>query len=82
MLESFLGPTLQGMPKAMIIPFGRWAEAAVLYVAERGFVDPVRVLQGLPHPSGANGHRPALFAQNAASMRGRQLNCWFRLGKT
>jgi hypothetical protein len=81
MLESFLGPTLQGMPKAMIIPFGRWAEAAVLYVAERGFVDPVRVLQGLPHPSGANGHRPALFAQNAASMR-RQLNCWFRLGKT
>ena len=77
MLESLLGPTLQGMPKAVIIPFGRWAEAAVLYLAERGFVDPARVLKGLPHPSGANAHRPALFAQNAASMR-RQLSRWFR----
>jgi len=82
MLESLLGPTLQRMPKAMIIPFGRWAEAAVLYVAERGFVDPARVLKGLPHPSGANAHRPALFAQNAASMR-RQLSRWFRqIGET
>jgi hypothetical protein len=62
MLESLLGPTLQRMPKAMIIPFGKWAEAAVLYVAERGFVDPARVLKGLPHPSGANVGRPALFA--------------------
>ena len=81
MLESLLGPTLKGMPKALIIPFGRWAESAALYVAERGFVDPARVLKGLPHPSGANAHRPALFAQNAASMRS-QLRRWFRLGKT
>ncbi len=82
MLESLLGPTLQNMPKAMIIPFGKWAEAAVLYVAERGFVDPARVLKGLPHPSGANAHRPALFAQKAASMR-RQLSRWFRqIGET
>jgi|HubBroStandDraft_4_1064222.scaffolds.fasta_scaffold00015_90 hypothetical protein len=82
MLESLLGPTLQAMPKAMIIPFGRWAEAAVLYVAKRGFLDPDRVLKGLPHPSGANAHRPALFAQNAASMRS-QLGRWFQqIGET
>ena len=68
--------------KAMVIPFGRWAGAAVLYAAERGFVDPARVLTGLLHPSGANAHRPALFAQNAPSMQ-RQRSRWFRqIGET
>ena len=43
----------------MTIPFGRWAEAAVLYVAERGFVDPTRVLKGFPHPSGAQCATPS-----------------------
>jgi hypothetical protein len=70
------------MPKALIIPFGRWAGAAVLYVAKRGFVDPARVLKGFPHPSGASARRPELFAQNAASMR-KQLRRWFRqIGET
>jgi len=76
MLESLLGPTLQGMPDALIIPFGRWATAAVLYLAGRGFINAARVLGGFPHPSGANGHRHVIFAQNARSMR-KQLNHWF-----
>lgn len=76
MLELLLGPLLAAMPRALVVPLGKWASAGVLHLADQGIVDPKRILLGFPHPSGANGHRRPLFEQNAERMR-QQLVSWF-----
>jgi hypothetical protein len=47
-------------PDAMLIPLGRQAERAI----DLAGADPLRVLRGFPHPSGANGHRLRQYQQH------------------
>jgi hypothetical protein len=76
MLETLLGPNLAAMPRALVIPLGKWAAAGVLHLADRNVLEARRVLLGFPHPSGANGHRKISFEKNAPRMR-CQLAAWF-----
>lgn len=57
-----LANELSLIPSALVIPFGKSVAASLAHLARTGALDPSRLLPGLPHPSGANAHRPAQFA--------------------
>jgi hypothetical protein len=58
-----LGGEVQRIPNALVIAVGKSVgEALQLLVAER-LLEAERCLIGMPHPSGANAHRPAQFAR-------------------
>ena len=62
-IVEVLGGELQCIPDALVIAVGKSiGEALQLLVAE-GLLEAERCLIGLPHPSGANAHRPAQFAR-------------------
>ncbi len=52
---SLLGTT------AWYIPLGKESAQALRYLSEKGIIPEKRVLDGLPHPSGANAERIAYF---------------------
>ncbi|MBC8162678.1 MAG: hypothetical protein H7Z42_15815 [Roseiflexaceae bacterium] len=71
-----LADELRRAPQALIVPLGRSAAQGLALLAEQGALDPARLLPGLPHPSGANVHRPAQYAavrQQAA----QAVQAWF-----
>jgi len=49
------------LPAAVWIPLGPRVGEALRDVVRVGKLDPERVLEGLPHPSGANAERIAYF---------------------
>ena len=49
------------LPGALWVPLGRKPAMALHHLAARGIIDPRRILDGLPHPSGANAERIAFF---------------------
>lgn len=61
MVETFLAEEVRQLPDAIWLPLGPKAEAAVMHLARHGQLDPARVLAGMPHPSGANAERIAVF---------------------
>jgi hypothetical protein len=61
MIDTHLAEEAATLPKAMWIPLGRHAEAALLHLATSGRLDRRKVLAGLPHPSGANAERISYF---------------------
>lgn len=60
MLAHFL-PMLSELPDAVLIPLGTVPTKALSWLVREGHVSGRRVLEGLPHPSGANGERIAYF---------------------
>jgi len=62
---------LELVPHALVVPLGR-AVAAALPLAG---VDAARVLSGMPHPSGANGHRVTQFADQRETLQ-RVVRSW------
>lgn len=65
LLEHFASEVAQ-LPQAVFVPLGPTVSAGLEWLAERGAVEPSRVLHGLPHPSGANAERIAYFVGNKA----------------
>jgi hypothetical protein len=61
MIETHLLEETKALPKAIWIPLGQHAEAALLHLSSSGHLDRARILAGLPHPSGANAERIAYF---------------------
>lgn len=49
------------LSKAVFVPLGDKVAEALHYMAEHGHIDRSRILDGMPHPSGANGERIAYF---------------------
>jgi hypothetical protein len=76
MLEELLEPRLAAAPEALIVPFGIAASSGVRYLSDMGAVSSERVLIGLPHPSGANGHRKQQFEKQQKNL-GVTLAKWF-----
>lgn len=76
MIEELLAPRLERSQKALIVPLGVAAATGVRHLCEIGRVAYERVLAGMPHPSGSNGHRIPQFNANEASMRER-IAQWF-----
>lgn len=61
MIDTHLADEAAALPRAIWIPLGRHAEAALLHLAASSRLDRRKVLAGLPHPSGANAERIAYF---------------------
>ncbi len=53
----------------MIVPLGKVAAEVIDFLCKEKRLDRDRSLAGFPHPSGANGHRPKLFADGQARWR-------------
>ncbi len=75
-VEQVLAANLAMAPKALIVPLGQAASAAVERATDVAGIDTARVLEGFPHPSGANGGRVHQFAIRRRSLR-RQVRIWW-----
>jgi len=60
LIEGF-GQDARQLPDAVYLPLGEKVAQALFFLAERGLVRRERILDGLPHPSGANAERIAYF---------------------
>jgi hypothetical protein len=58
LLEHF-GPEAQQLKKAVLVPLGPKVSEALAWLVQKGKLDGARVLDGMPHPSGANAERIA-----------------------
>jgi hypothetical protein len=76
MLDELLAPRLACAPDALIVPLGVAAATGVAYLRDQGIITVDRILVGMPHPSGANGHRHEQFRENADALRSR-IAGWF-----
>lgn len=72
-------PELRAVPEALVVSLGTCASDALSGLVQAGALDPARCLIGLPHPSGANGHRQAQFARVRTALAA-QVAAWFRAG--
>ena len=77
MVDQLLGPELDRVTDALVIPLGKGATECLRWLSGRGRLAPERWLDGLPHPSGANGHRVRQFAEHRAALRS-QVRRWFK----
>ncbi len=60
-LLTHFGQMAKSLPNALFIPLGDKVAEALHYVADEKLLDRSRILDGLPHPSGANAERIAYF---------------------
>jgi hypothetical protein len=60
-LDRTLAEDARRLSRPLWIPLGPKPARALRYLADRGLIDPIRILDGLPHPSGANAERIAYF---------------------
>lgn len=61
MVTQDFGKMCAQLPNAVLIPLGPVPSKVLAWLATQGAVDPRRVLDGLPHPSGANAERIKYF---------------------
>lgn len=60
-LISYFGEQLRALPNAVYVPLGDKVAEALYFLANEGMLGRSRILDGLPHPSGANAERIAYF---------------------
>jgi hypothetical protein len=60
-LLTHFGEDVKALPNAIYVPLGDKVAEALHFLAEQGLLDRNRILDGLPHPSGANAERIAYF---------------------
>jgi hypothetical protein len=63
-LETYTGTELELLGDAVIVPLGPKVTAAMHHLASKRMIDRERILEGLPHPSGANAERIAYFLED------------------
>jgi hypothetical protein len=60
LMDGF-GEDARALPNAIFIPLGDKVAEALFFLAERGYLSKDRILNGMPHPSGANAERISYF---------------------
>jgi hypothetical protein len=60
-LLTYFGEDMAGLRKAIFIPLGDKVAEALHFLGDEGLLEKERILDGLPHPSGANAERIAYF---------------------
>lgn len=60
-LLTYTASELASLADALVLPLGPAVVDACRYLVREGMLDPRRIIEGLPHPSGANGERIAYF---------------------
>lgn len=68
-VHGCLGAELATIPEALVLPLGKAVEGCLRMLIESGQLREARCLFGLPHPSGANGHRLVEFHRNQTGLR-------------
>lgn len=61
MIETSLADEARALPDALWLPLGPKPAAALRHLVTRNLLPAERVLEGMPHPSGANAERIAFF---------------------
>lgn len=61
MIETYLTEEVAALPRALWLPLGPKPAIALQHLVDLGVLDPSRLLDGMPHPSGLNGERVAAF---------------------
>jgi hypothetical protein len=75
MVETHLAEEARMLPDALWLPLGPRPEAALMHLAGQGLLDREKILSGLPHPSGANAERVAVFlGRKPPELASRQTN--------
>lgn len=60
-LEQYFLPQLKVLPNAVYIPLGQSVAHVLSHLANLGYLKKQQILQGFPHPSGANSERIQYF---------------------
>lgn len=60
-LMTYFAEDVAALPRAVFVPLGDKVAEALHFLADAGRMDRNRILDGLPHPSGANAERIAYF---------------------
>lgn len=60
-LLSYTAPELVSIPNALVLPLGPSVIEACRYLVQENRLNPLRIIEGVPHPSGANGERISFF---------------------
>jgi hypothetical protein len=79
MIELVLRNEIRATSDCLILPLGESVERVLDHVVQARALDDKRILRGLPHPSGANGHRHRLFAEHKHALR-RSVLAWYTHG--
>lgn len=61
MAKDWLGSELRSLSRGVVVPLGPKVAEVLQVLAQAGFCDEAYILEGLPHPSGANAERIAYF---------------------
>jgi hypothetical protein len=61
MLIEHFAPVVKALPDAAFVPLGPVPTKVMQWLLEKGHVSKVQLIQGLPHPSGANAERIQYF---------------------
>lgn len=70
-IDKTLGEDTRRLSSALWIPVGPKPAKALRYLADRGLIDRAKILDGLPHPSGANGERICVLLTGSRVQRSR-----------
>lgn len=60
-LMTYFGEDVKALPNAVFVPLGDKVAVALHFLASKGLLAREQILDGLPHPSGANAERIAYF---------------------
>lgn len=60
-LETYTGQEMRALKNALFVPLGPKVASALRYLSSNGLFKSNQILEGLPHPSGANAERIACF---------------------
>jgi len=63
-VEHWFADDLKQLPRAVFVPLGAVPKQVLTSMADDGRIEYSRILDGLPHPSGANAERIAYFLGN------------------
>lgn len=66
-LNTYTGTELSELGNAVFVPLGPKVGAALNWLADNGRISRDRILEGIPHPSGANSERIAYFLGTKAA---------------
>jgi hypothetical protein len=72
-LLTYFAEDARSLSEAVFVPLGDKVTEALHFIADHGFISQDKILDGLPHPSGANAERTAYFLgkKNRASLSSR-----------
>ena len=69
MIEKMLVPELNNFENKLIIPLGKNVNDVLVKLKAENKIKSNLILEGFPHPSGANGHRATQFNLNKIAMK-------------